>query len=99
FQDDIYAPKFIEAFKPAQVLVLKSVGHADAPPSVGALRQILLSSWNDSKAGIPEAPSDYELRARLQQLGVEPSGVVFGDGESGEMAGALALAAGRFQPL
>ena len=99
FQDDIYAPKFIAAFRPAQVLLVKSAGHTPAPPSVGALQRIVLSSWTANKADVPAAPTEYELRAALEKLGVEPSGVVFGDGESGEMAGGLALAAGRFQPL
>jgi len=106
FQDDLYAPKFIAAFKPAEVLVLNPTPQASRrslsmAPTVAALRRTILASWTDEKgkASMPAQPNIYELRHRLEQIGAAPLGVVFGDGESGEMAGALALAAGRFQPL
>src|SRR5207249_79689 len=44
-------------------------------------------------------PKDEDLRSRLRELGGEIPGVVVTDGESGELAGALALAAGRFQGI
>jgi hypothetical protein len=102
-QDDIYAPKFIAAFKPAKVVVMPSGSSSKGGnvPSIESLRRTILSSWtkHNDKPKIPEQPGDDDLRARLEKIGAKPLGLVFGDGESGEMAGALALAAGRFQGL
>ena len=99
-QDDIYAPKFIAAFKPAEVILMPSGGKNALPP-IEELRHTIQSSWTPAaeKAKVAATPSDDDLRARLTAIGTWPVGVVFGDGESGEMAGALALAAGRFQGL
>ncbi len=110
FQDDIYAPKFISAFAPARVVTLPSVlSNAPArqpgaaasegdPVDIGRLRAAILDSWSDAKArrGTPTA-SDEQLRARLGKLGLAPDGIVLADPASGELAGGLALAAGRFQ--
>jgi hypothetical protein len=103
-QDDIYAPKFIAAFKPAKVIVMPS-GHKKEPapglPSIETMRRILLQSWTQQKEKlqVSEKPDENDLRARLEKVGAKPAGLVFCDGESGEVAGALALAAGRFQGL
>ncbi len=100
FQDDLYAPKFIAAFKPADVILLPP-GAKNSLPPIADLRRTILSSWTPGaeKAKVAATPSDDDLRARLTAIASKPLGVVFGDGESGEMAGALALAAGRFQGL
>jgi hypothetical protein len=110
FQDDLYAPKFIAAFKPAQVLTLGNPGTAwtsmlspDFPTArltPEDLRRVLLHSWTkpDERGKWPAAPADDALRARLGDLD-GATGVIFTDGVSGELAGALALAAGRFQGL
>jgi hypothetical protein len=105
FQDDLYAPRFVAAFKSAEVLIMPSNDDPERKklPELAALRHTILSSWtsenDDTKGKLPAQPSDDDLRARLEKIGAKPLGVVFGDGESGEMAGALALAAGRFQGL
>ena len=105
FQDDLYAPKFIAAFKPAQVVLARPGDPATAKDrevlSPEALRAALLASWtnNDEEGELPTRITDAVLRERLDDVGARPLGVVFGDGVSGETAGALALAAGRFQPF
>lgn len=102
FQDDLYAPKFAAAFKPAHTLLLPSVRKdGAAAPGWPALRRTVLASWlpEDKKAALPAEATDEQLRARLKELDAPPPGVVFSDGTSGELAGAIALAAGRFQGL
>ncbi|MBA3710170.1 MAG: hypothetical protein H0W83_15270, partial [Planctomycetes bacterium] len=100
-QDDLYAPKFIAAFKPARVVVVPSVVHDGAPPVMSreqAMRA-LIASWtsDDSQR---DAPADRaHVAARLRRLGITPPGVVLTDWTAGEVAGGLALAAGRFQGI
>ncbi|MCW8130907.1 MAG: hypothetical protein KIS92_11190, partial [Planctomycetota bacterium] len=99
FQDDLYAPKFAAVFKPAKTVLLPSVKKADAVFSAAQIRRAILGSWtaNGKLKDLPAEPSEDALRARRKDVGGDPQGVVFGDGSSGETAGALALAAGRFQ--
>ncbi|HEY3320441.1 MAG TPA: hypothetical protein VGP72_08240 [Planctomycetota bacterium] len=109
FEEDLYAPRFIAAFKPAQVVVVPASVPAVAGPGTEAcattlteaqIRSTLLASWqnpDDSRKEPPLVHNDDELRVRLKAIGAEPLGVVVGDGLSGETAGGLALAAGRFQ--
>ncbi|HYF52022.1 MAG TPA: hypothetical protein VEJ63_21615, partial [Planctomycetota bacterium] len=104
FADDLYAPKFVAAFKPAQVVFWpaaereRSKGGPGPVPSIDQIRKTLLQSWStDGEKKGPETVTDADLLARLKKLDAKSMGVVFGDGESGEMAGGIALAAGRFQ--
>lgn len=100
FQDDLYAPKFASAFKPSRTVLVPSVKKEGAGAFLPAhLRRAILASWTaaDKKDALPAEPKDDDLRARLKDLGDDPQGVIFGDGTSGETAGALALAAGRFE--
>ncbi|MBI3831243.1 MAG: hypothetical protein HY291_17120 [Planctomycetes bacterium] len=100
FQDDLYAPKFASAFKPSRTVLVPSVKKDGAKAFAPAqIRRAILSSWlsGDKKNAVPAEPRDEDLRARLKDLGDDPQGVIFGDGTSGETAGALALAAGRFE--
>ena len=108
-KDDLYAPKFIAVFKPAQVILAPAEPVAPAsvpagtpalPPELqpGLIRETLLASWASARpAAAPKECSDDDLRARLKQLGIQPAGVVFSDAASSEAAGGLALAAGRFE--
>ena len=101
FTEDLYTPKFAAAFKPAEVVLVPSVmkkGDSDAL-SEAAIRRAILLAWkkDEKKARVPDSPDVGELQARLAELGDNPQGVVFGDSVSGETAGGLALAAGRFQ--
>ncbi|MBE7464949.1 MAG: hypothetical protein HS116_15850 [Planctomycetes bacterium] len=95
FKDDLYAPRFAGAFKPAQVLVLPAqTGAAALSPE--RLRRTLLASWTEKDEDLPATVSAEMLQAAAKKLDA-PRGVVFGDPASGEVAGGLALAAGRFQ--
>ncbi len=100
FQDDLYAPKFITAFKPAQVVLIPPFSESsNSTLSSDTIQRAILASWldKDGETKIPKQMDETTLSARLKELGEEPSGVVFSDGVSGEVAGAIALAAGRFQ--
>ncbi|MCK6471449.1 MAG: hypothetical protein L6R28_06860 [Planctomycetes bacterium] len=101
FLDDRYAPMFIRAFRPQLVVVLPSTLGVQPELSLANLRGVLLKSWTREKevSGLPRNPSGDDLRARLDAVGDGPQGVVFADGNAGEWAGGLALAAGRFQGL
>ena len=100
FQDDLYAPKFVAAFKPAQVLSLPPSPAGMGALTLADLRRVLLHSWTkpDDRGKWPAVPGDEALRARLDDLD-GATGVVFTKEASDELAGALALAAGRFQGL
>jgi len=101
FEDDLYAPKFIAAFKPAQVVRHKASvnGAVEKDHILGAIS----ASWqnrDDEKHGdpawlprgtlMPPIHGSYDPHAR---------GIVVADANSGELPGGIALAAGRFQPL
>jgi hypothetical protein len=96
--DDIeYAFKFLRAFRPARVVRYPRKGEpigqgqewAQASAAVGR-------AWTGETAGAVGTPSGDAVPARL---GPTPPGVVLSAPDSPMLAGAVALAAGRFQPL
>jgi len=103
-KEDLYAPRFIAAFKPAFV-VLAPEAAATAELAPETIRETIFKSWSGADSSPDSGPSARlqagrsveHLRERLKELGFAASGVVFSDGASGETAGGLALAAGRFQ--
>ncbi len=119
FQDDLYAPRFIAAFRPARVVLLpastgvSAAGAGDLPAALAGLRAAAghgparrsdgFDGSDQSGAARPGAgnlqSAIAHLQSKMRRLGVAPPGVVFTDGVCGEVAGALALAAGRFQGL
>jgi hypothetical protein len=87
--------KFLRAFRPARIVRYPRRGAAIAAgrlwdAAVAAVRR----SWSDEAAegGWVEGPVP-------QRLGATPPGVVLSSPTSPMLAGAVALAAGRFQPL
>ncbi|MCZ7648979.1 MAG: thioredoxin family protein [Planctomycetota bacterium] len=99
FQDDEYAPRFAAAFKPRQVLVVppaegRGAGDALEPD---LLRRTVAAAWERDDGKVPARVGVEDLRERLARVESEPLGLVVSDGVSGETAGGLALAAGRFQ--
>jgi len=92
FDEDHFAPRFISAFHPAQVIRLR----ADASVvDAERLRGALLASW-----GAPDAtPSAAAIRARLRELGLSAHGLVVTTLSDDACTAALALAAARFQGL
>ncbi len=102
--EDRYASRFIAAYHPHQVLRMPPVapdaggqppGAQDAP-GIELLARTVIRSWG---AG-PAADASLEgQRRQLDRLGIVPDGLVVIDPAAPEAAGALALAAGRFQGL
>ena len=89
FQDDLYAARFIAAYKPSAVYVAPATGVTSV--DLDAARQAVLASWD----GAPGS----DLPSALQALGGKPPGTVFVRMRDGEALGGIALAAGRFQGL
>jgi hypothetical protein len=89
FQDDLYAARFIAAYKPSAVYVAPATGVTSV--DLDAARQAVLASWD----GAPGS----DLSSALQALGGKPPGTVFVRMPDGEALGGIALAAGRFQGL
>ena len=92
-EDDKYTPKFIEAFRPARIVRFPK---AVAPIPAETLWQEAVAAvgkaWTSGARGLP---GDKVPTA----LGPTPAGVVVSAPGSPALAGAVALAAGRFQPL
>ncbi len=96
--DDVeYSFKFIRAFRPARIVRFPGKGKAGNPER---LWQSALSSIAETRDG-PKIDSAPVLRgdATPKSLGPTPPGVVLSHPDSRSLAGAVALAAGRFQPL
>ncbi|MBV8231156.1 MAG: hypothetical protein JO329_14315 [Planctomycetaceae bacterium] len=89
--------KFLRAFRPARVV---RYPRRVAPPAPEKLWDRAIAavgrSWSgDGRAGADLLPGD----AAPHRLGSTPPGVVLSSPDSPMLAGAVALAAGRFQPL
>ncbi|MEI7671933.1 MAG: hypothetical protein WCK00_07455, partial [Deltaproteobacteria bacterium] len=97
FQDDLYAPRFIEAWKPKAIYLATPTGTTDF--DMASARNAVLRSWF-SKDGVSDMkPPNGDLAARLKSLGEQPLGAVFVRLKDSEALGGVALAAGRFQGL
>ncbi len=91
--------KFLRAFRPARIVRYpRKAGPIAAERLWDAARSAVGRSWVDETAGGGEAaipPGEAVPR----RLGPTPPGVVLSSPSSAMLAGAVALAAGRFQPL
>lgn len=96
-EDGEYTPKFVRAFRPARIVRYRGK-MADLPP--GRL-------WDAAQAAVGRAWADQDAAGKApsggvrppRELGPTPPGLVFSEPNSPSLAGAVALAAGRFQPL
>ena len=91
------APKFLRAFRPAAVI--RYPGNPKPLDEAGlwsAAEVAVAAAW-----GTGDAPDRAASRASAPPsgLGATPPGIVFSTPTSPSLAGAVALAAGRFQPL
>lgn len=96
--DDVeYTLKFLRAFRPARIVRYPSKVAGVAPEAlwdraVGAVGR----SWSNQTTPASQVPrGDVASKA----LGPLPPGVVLSSPEAANLAGGVALAAGRFQPL
>lgn len=100
FEDDLYTPKFIAAFKPGTVVrhkaELKTALDADHVSGAIAASWQSKDNENADPSWFPRAPLMPPLHGSFD---AHARGIVVTDFSSGELAGAAALAAGRFQPL
>lgn len=93
--------RFVRGFRPASVYRWRDDGQA-APLGPEAVSGAVRSVWARAIPGEAEGPrleNDAELWRRWRVLGVPPSGVVVASMEDPAWTAALALAAGRAQPL
>ncbi len=95
--DDVdYTFKFLRAFRPARVVRFPSKAEPIAPEKL----------WERAQAAVGAAWVDDSLGGEIPQgdsvpgtLGATPPGVVLSTPDSAALPGAVALAAGRLQPL
>ena len=92
FDDQSYAPRFIRAFKPAQV-IRRAAGTppADAVALRAACDAAIARAWNGD-------PAKGQVAA-LAGVGLVPAGMVVASVADPSWTAAVALAAGRGQPL
>ena len=91
--------KFLRAFRPARIIRCARKGEPIAAERLwAAARSAVRRSWIDESAGGGEAAIPHGDTVP-RQLGPTPPGVVISSPASSMLAGAVALAAGRFQPL
>jgi hypothetical protein len=91
-EDDEFAPRFIRAFKPAQVIRRPA---SAAPADDAALRAAVDAAIAHAWGGDPANGSVAALRA----IGLVPAGIVGASVKDPAWTAAVALAAGRGQPL
>ncbi|MGC8639057.1 MAG: hypothetical protein ACP5XB_04175, partial [Isosphaeraceae bacterium] len=114
FDDPAWSLPFLRAFRPSRVVrVAASRGMGDGrnppdrafspPDSRAGARGLWLAAeravaraWTGDDTAEPDLPA---AGAVPRHLGPTPPGLVFSNPESPMLAGAVALAAGRFQPL
>jgi hypothetical protein len=102
FQDEHFAPMFIRRFQPAEVIVRDANGTDGVRPlpSAASDRRVLLQSivarvWGSAE-GLGPGPTLREVFARRNH---KPPGAVIAWEDDPAWTAALALAAGRGQPL
>lgn len=95
-EDGEYTPRFLRAFKPGRVVRMPRRS-APVPPDRlwEAALEAVGKAWTDDDAKAPAGSSP----PHDAKIGPTPPGVVLSQPESPSIAGAVALAAGRFQPL
>jgi hypothetical protein len=96
--DPAWTLPFVRAFRPARLVRFAAASDsaaADPERLWKAARDAVHLAWNAGPA-VADAPSDGKVPERL---GPTPPGLVLSHPESPALAGAVALAAGRFQPL
>jgi len=92
-EDMSFAPRFVRAFKPSQVL--RRAGGTPAPADAAALRAAVDGALARAWGGDPAAGSAAAMRA----VGLVPAGIVAASASDPAWVAALALAAGRGQPI
>ncbi|MGL5062634.1 MAG: hypothetical protein ACRC62_21875, partial [Microcoleus sp.] len=92
-EDNKYTPQFVQRFQPDEIIRLPAV--KQQLPKDRKLQKLMLESvaaaWN--------ATDTQTLKAKWQQLGWEPPGIAISSENDPEKLAAVALAAGRGQPL
>lgn len=88
--DDRYAPLFVRAFNPKQVLRRESVGRRRITPL--QIDEVVLRAWGG-------APGTDDLKSAFARRSHEPQGVVVSSANDPARVAAVALAAGRGQPI
>jgi len=94
FDEPRYAPKFIRAFKPRQVVRRKSIG--DLPADAAERRTRIERTHLRALGGTPGRGTAADLFA---QGNYEPPGIVLTSVDDPAWTAAIALAAGRILPL
>ncbi|MBE9184885.1 hypothetical protein IQ270_09220 [Microcoleus sp. LEGE 07076] len=92
-EDKKYAPMFLQRFQPEEIVRLPSI--KQQLPKSQKLQQLMLKSaaaaWN--------CTNSQTLKAKWQELGWEPPGVVISSENDPARSAAVALAAARGEPL
>ena len=92
-EDKKYAPMFLQRFQPEEIVRLPSI--KQQLPKGQKLQQLMLKAT----AAAWEATDTQTLKAKWQELGWEPPGVVITSENDPARTAAVALAASRGQPL
>ena len=94
FEDDRLAPMFVRRFKPAEVIHREPIGRALPGPEgrQRLLEDIIISAWGG-------VPGIHGLRETFQRNGYTPPGVVIASVHDPAWTAAVALAAGRGEPI
>lgn len=94
FEDEAFAPRFIRAFRPARVFRRPAgTPPADAAALAAAAAEAVTRAWG----GDPAAGQGPE--AAMRAIGLVPPGIVAASASDPSWTAAVALAAGRGQPL
>jgi tetratricopeptide (TPR) repeat protein len=97
-QDRRLIQRFAASFKPSRIIVAPARGDVKADEAT-AMRAVL-ASWNDNDLPAQGEVKPDDLKRALEKMGLAPMGIVFADSAAdGLLAGGVALAAGRFEPL
>ena len=97
FSDSKLTEKFIEAFKPKQVIAATPVRIGDIDDQI--VLRALYASWGEEDILAVGSIDREQIRRRLVETKGTPLGIVFTRAFDDEMAGGLALAAARGQIL
>jgi len=89
--------KFLRAFKPARIVRYPRKPRGIAPGKLWEAASLAVARAWTSDDSQPSGPTLAETLPK--KLGVTPPGVVLSSPDAPMLAGAVALAAGRFQPL
>jgi hypothetical protein len=97
--DDVqYTLPFLRAFRPARIVRFPGKGDTIAPEALwGQAVSAVGRSWSSGEATSPKDVPRGDVVPKW--LGATPPGIILSHAESAALPGAVALAAGRFQPL